>query len=97
MPVDVDALPSEGLWGVYRFKQGFGMTEFGPGIFALAPEDAIRKAISIGGDSDTIACITGGIAEAYYGVPNDIAQKAYPYLPREFLDVIEAFYKRYGK
>jgi ADP-ribosylglycohydrolase len=60
-------------------------------------EDAIRKAISIGGDSDTIACITGGIAEAYYGVPDDIAQKAYPYLPREFLDVIEAFYKRYGK
>ena len=31
-----------------RFKQGFGMTEFGPGIFALAPEDAIRKAGSIG-------------------------------------------------
>jgi fatty-acyl-CoA synthase len=31
-----------------RFKQGFGMTEFGPGVFALAPEDAIRKAGSIG-------------------------------------------------
>ncbi len=31
-----------------RFKQGFGMTEFGPGIFALAPEDAVRKAGSIG-------------------------------------------------
>ena len=45
---------------------------------------------------DTIACITGGIAETYYNVPNDIT-KAYPYLPREFLDVIEAFYKRYGK
>lgn len=60
-------------------------------------EDAIRKAISIGGDSDTIACITGGIAEAYYGVPDDIAQKAYTYLPVEFLEVIEAFYTRYGK
>jgi acyl-CoA synthetase (AMP-forming)/AMP-acid ligase II len=33
---------------ILRFKQGFGMTEFGPGIFALAPEDAIRKAGSIG-------------------------------------------------
>ena len=32
-------------------------------------EDAIRNAISIGGDSDTIAAITGGIAEAYYGIP----------------------------
>ena len=58
-------------------------------------EDAIRKAISIGGDSDTIACITGGIAEAYYGVPEDIAQQAYRYLPDEFVEVIEAFYKRY--
>jgi len=60
-------------------------------------EDAIRKAISIGGDSDTIACITGGIAEAYYGVPDDIAQKAYTYFPVEFLDVIEAFYTRFEK
>ena len=58
-------------------------------------EDAIRKAISIGGDSDTIACITGGIAEAYYGVPEDIAQQAYRYLPDEFVEVIEAFSKRY--
>ena len=32
-------------------------------------EDAIRNAVSIGGDSDTIACITGGLAEAFYGVP----------------------------
>jgi ADP-ribosylglycohydrolase len=37
-------------------------------------EDAVRKAISIGGDSDTIACIAGGIAEAFYGgVPGEIA------------------------
>lgn len=35
-------------------------------------EDAIRNAISIGGDSDTIAAITGGVAEAYYGVPDEI-------------------------
>lgn len=55
-------------------------------------EDAIRKAISIGGDSDTIACITGGIAEAYYGVPGEIADKAYDYLPDEFIEIVEAFY-----
>ncbi len=39
-------------------------------------EHAIRLAISLGGDSDTLACITGGIAEAFYGVPKEIRLKA---------------------
>ena len=39
-------------------------------------EDVIRKAISIGGDSDTIAAMAGGIAEAFYGIPEDMRQKA---------------------
>ncbi len=43
-------------------------------------EDAIRSAISIGGDSDTLAAITGGIAEAYYGVPQSIKCRALEYL-----------------
>lgn len=43
-------------------------------------EDAIRTAISLGGDSDTIAAITGAIAEAYYGIPDDIRNKALTYL-----------------
>lgn len=43
-------------------------------------EDAIRTAISLGGDSDTIAAITGAIAEAYYGVPGDMKEKALSYL-----------------
>ncbi len=43
-------------------------------------EDAIRNAISIGGDSDTVAAITGAIAEAYYGVPEEIKEKALSYL-----------------
>jgi len=43
-------------------------------------EDAIRNAISIGGDSDTLAAITGGIADAYYGVPIDMEEKALTYL-----------------
>jgi ADP-ribosylglycohydrolase len=38
-------------------------------------EDAVRKAISIGGDSDTIACITGGIAQAFYGSVPDFIKK----------------------
>ncbi len=43
-------------------------------------EDAIRTAVSLGGDSDTIAAITGAIAEAYYGVPTDIKEKALAFL-----------------
>ena len=50
-------------------------------------EDAIRNAISIGGDSDTLAAITGGIAEAYYGVPPDLKRKALAYLDQELLDI----------
>jgi len=55
-------------------------------------EDAIRKAVSLGGDSDTIACIVGGIAQAYYGqVPDWIAEKAISLLPREFQEVVSKF------
>lgn len=56
-------------------------------------EDAIRNAISLGGDSDTLACITGGIAEAFYGgVPEDIAIKALSYLDSNMREVVEKFY-----
>lgn len=63
-------------------------------------EDAIRKAISLGGDSDTLACITGGIAEAFYGcIPKAIANFVMNLLPSNFRDIIDAFKKRtaYGK
>ena len=43
-------------------------------------EDAIRNAVSIGGDSDTLAACTGTIAEAYYGIPADMREKALTYL-----------------
>ena len=46
-------------------------------------EDAIRNAISIGGDSDTLAAITGSIAEATFGVPDDIAEDAISRLDEE--------------
>ena len=46
-------------------------------------EDAIRAAISLGGDSDTIGAITGAIAEAYYGVPKDLEDKALSYLDED--------------
>ena len=54
-------------------------------------EDAIRNAISIGGDSDTIGAIVGGIAEAHYGIPEAIRQQAITYLPDEMLTIIKQF------
>lgn len=51
-------------------------------------EDAIRNAISLGGDSDTLAAITGSIAEAAYGIPDWIKDKAYSYLDEPLKDVL---------
>ena len=54
-------------------------------------EDAIRNAISVGGDSDTLAAITGGIAEAYYGVPDSLKQQALVCLDERLLKIYTAF------
>ncbi|MBF0752015.1 MULTISPECIES: ADP-ribosylglycohydrolase family protein [Pasteurellaceae] len=53
-------------------------------------EHAIRLAVSLGGDSDTIAAITGSISEAFYGeIPSEIVSQVIPKLPQEFLTVLE--------
>lgn len=54
-------------------------------------EDAIEKAILIGGDSDTIACMTGAIAGAYYGVPDYIVKEAMSYLTDDLAEVVVKF------
>ena len=60
-------------------------------------EDAVRNAISIGGDSDTIACITGGIAEAYYKeIPEYIVKRVKEILPDDMKKVLERFYAYHG-
>ena len=58
-------------------------------------EDAIRNAISIGGDSDTIAAITGSIAEAYYGIPTDIRKHALTFLDEKLLGLLIEFENKY--
>lgn len=58
-------------------------------------EDSIRKAIYIGGDSDTVACINGSIAEAYYGIPNDIVEQIYKKLDDRLTQVTKQFVRRY--
>lgn len=60
-------------------------------------EDAIRNAISIGGDSDTIAAIAGGIAEAYYGIPEKLKKQALPCLDQTQRDILNRFKAKYGK
>ena len=58
-------------------------------------EDVIRNCVSIGGDSDTIAAIAGGIAEAYYGVPQEFQEKLLGYLPMDLREIVEAFRARF--
>jgi len=60
-------------------------------------ESAVRLAISLGGDADTLACITGGIAAAFYGgVPNEIAVQALAKLDNALRDVVEQFCDRFA-
>jgi ADP-ribosylglycohydrolase len=59
-------------------------------------EDAIRNAISLGGDADTMACIAGAIAEAYYGgVPDEIAVPILVRLDDRLRSVVREFREKY--
>jgi ADP-ribosylglycohydrolase len=60
-------------------------------------EDAIRLAISLGGDADTLACITGGIAGAFYGgVPHSIAARALALLDDQLRTTVTCFCEAYA-
>ena len=59
-------------------------------------EDAIRNAVSIGGDSDTISCICGGIAQAFYGLPKSIADTALGYLDDDLKSTVLEFNSRFN-
>ena len=52
-------------------------------------EDAIRNAVSLGGDSDTIAAMAGSIAEPFYGIPEEIKREAFSYLEPEMKELYE--------
>lgn len=59
-------------------------------------EDAVRKAVSLGGDADTMACIAGSVAEAYYGgVPGEIEREVLARLPEDLRAVVDEFRSRY--
>ena len=60
-------------------------------------EDAVRKSIVVGGDSDTIGAIVGGLAQAYYGVPAELRVRALEFLPEEMKEIVEEFEYREGQ
>ncbi|MBO5312903.1 MAG: ADP-ribosylglycohydrolase family protein [Clostridia bacterium] len=54
-------------------------------------EDAIRNAISLGGDGDTIGAIAGSIAEAYYGIPEELQEKIFDYIDEDLIDYYNTY------
>ncbi len=61
-------------------------------------EDVIRTAVSLGGDCDTLTCIAGGIAEAYYGIPEELKEECLRRIPVAFSSVMGEFEKKmFGK
>lgn len=55
-------------------------------------EDCLRKSISIGGDTDTIAAISCSIAECFYGIPNELREQVLSYIPQDYQKIIKSFY-----
>ncbi|GAY20106.1 ADP-ribosylglycohydrolase family protein [Sphingobium fuliginis] len=78
--------------------RGFDVSAAGTVPTALAAafeaeswEEAVRSVILLGGDTDTLACIAGGVAEAIHGVPDTMAVEARRYLTADLLDVLDRF------
>jgi len=65
-------------------------------LAARGYEETVRLAVSLGGDADTQACIAGAVAEAAFGLPEEIAAAVIVRLPQDLRDVVEDFYERYG-
>jgi ADP-ribosylglycohydrolase len=84
----------------YRFDvtcQGTVPAALSSFLHAVDFEDAVRNAVSLGGDSDTLACIAGAVAGAYYGVPQFIEQEVRSRLDDHLLAVLAQFENRYLK
>jgi ADP-ribosylglycohydrolase len=91
--------PLETIGKNYRFdvsSQGSVPQAFTAFLDSTDYEDAVRKAISIGGDSDTIACIAGGIAHAFFKhIPSEIENAGLAHLDKDLLEVVREFSGRY--
>jgi len=87
------------IWPAYSFDETCQGT-VPPALIAFLEsghfEDAIRKAVSLGGDADTLGAITGSVAEAYYGVPRSIAAELHARVLPELWAVVERFSARFA-
>lgn len=86
-------LPKIGVWD----ETCQGCVPLALHLFSLSQsfEDAIRIAVSYGGDSDTLGAIVGGFAGAFYGIPEEITSKAMGCLPDEMVEVIRKFDEKF--
>ena len=57
-------------------------------------EDVVRNAVSLGGDTDTIGAIAGSMAEAYFGIPDDLVDECLKRIPVSFKEVIDRYYEK---
>jgi ADP-ribosylglycohydrolase len=64
---------------------------------ATSFEDAIRNAISIGGDSDTIGAISGALSDARFGIPSDILQECRWRIPMGMPEILDSLYRKAGR
>ena len=88
----------DGIRATYRFNETCQATvpqALAAFFESTSFEDAIRNAISIGGDSDTLAAICGGVAEAYYGIPSEIRKHTLTFLDKRLLQILVAFENKY--
>ena len=85
----LERIPKEGEWN----ETCQGCVPLALHLFSQSSdfEDAVRRAVSYGGDSDTLGAIVGSLAEACYGVPTEIAIKALSLLPTEMICVLSDF------
>lgn len=88
----------DGIRDTYKFDvscQGSVPVAFEAFFESSDFEDAIRLAISVGGDSDTIAAMAGSVAEAYYGIPEGIIDSAIDFLDARQMEILYYFEKKY--
>lgn len=90
----LERIPKEGEWN--ETCQGCVPLAFHLFSQSSSFEDAVRKAVSYGGDSDTLGAIVGSLAEACYGVPTEIATKALSLLPTEMICVLSDFETKFN-
>lgn len=86
-------IPAPGVWDVTCQ----GCVPLAVSLFLKSKdfEDAIRLAVSYGGDSDTLGAIVGSLAEAFYGIPEELRMRALSCLPRAMTNVISKFEKQF--